>query len=162
MGWELPWYPSPTAAMWTLAFDSALPQCIRRDGRAGLRHTSSNGPRDEAMGTANHWSYLDMTALGTLRRRGGLARGFTNKTPTLPSGWKLARQYDAEESPEPKWVRCPTLESPPSESATRGERSARAKEGATGRLRAARPFNRRGARVPRIGNHPTGTDTRSR
>ena len=92
--------------------------------RQGVPHLLHQQPRRRADG-----EHLELSRHHCARAPGGvggLARGLPQTPPY--KWWNWHDNYDAEASPDPKWVEViPTLEKPPSESAT--QRRKRAKEG---------------------------------
>src|SRR4029453_9530958 len=146
MGWEMPWYTI------TDGFDADFGvdewhghNVFFRDGDKVFRTYFINSRGDEAMGTT--WSYLDIIRsavrrLGRTRQRVTPRRrrtsGGTGTTTTAPRRC-LARSG----------ARCPTLEKPPSESATSATRTTStpptADRGAPTRRR-ARPGDRCGSK----------------
>src|SRR6267143_921854 len=72
-----------------------------RDGERVFRTYFINGRGDEAMGTS--WSYLDMTALGRQETWEDSPEAYP-QTPTY-KWWNWHDNYDAEASPDPKWVK---------------------------------------------------------
>jgi len=74
-----------------------------RDGDHGdkvFRTYFINSRGDEAMGTT--WSYLDMTALGRQETWEDSPEGYPQTPPY--KWWNWHNNYDAEASPDPKWV----------------------------------------------------------
>jgi predicted dithiol-disulfide oxidoreductase (DUF899 family) len=105
MGWKMPWYTI------TDSFDKDFGvdewhghNAFIREGDKVFRTYFINNRGDEAMGSV--WSYLDLTALRRRHISGGT--GMTTTTPRP----RLTRSGS----------RCPTLEKPPSETATRRRR----------------------------------------
>ena len=85
-----------------------------------------NSRGDEAMGTT--WSYLDITPLGRQETWEDSPEGYPQTPPY--KWWNWHDNYDAEASPDPKWVDIiPTLKKPPSESATQRRKHDRGMQG---------------------------------
>jgi predicted dithiol-disulfide oxidoreductase (DUF899 family) len=134
MGWEMPWYTI------TDSFDADFGvdewhghNVFFRDGERVFRTYFINNRGDEAMGTT--WSYLDITPLGRQETWEDSPEGYPQTPPY--KWWNWHDNYDAEASPDPKWVDIITDPQEPPESAT--QRRKRAKRRAPlRRLRAAR------------------------
>ena len=101
MGWEMPWYTI------TDSFDSDFGvnewhghNAFIRDGDKVFRTYFINERGDEAMGTT--WSYLDITALGRQEMWEDSPEGYPQTPPY--KWWNWHDNYDAEASPDPKWV----------------------------------------------------------
>src|SRR5712664_116750 len=101
MGWEIPWYTI------TDSFDADFGvdewhghNAFIRDGERVFRTYFINGRGDEAMGTT--WSYLDMTALGRQELWEDSPEGYP-QTQTY-KWWNWHDNYEAEASPDLKWV----------------------------------------------------------
>jgi predicted dithiol-disulfide oxidoreductase (DUF899 family) len=101
MGWEMPWYTV------TDSFDTDFGvheyhghNAFIRDGERVFRTYFINSRGDEAMGTV--WSYLDMTALGRQETWEDSPQGYPQTAPY--KWWNWHDNYDAESSPDPKWV----------------------------------------------------------
>jgi len=101
MGWTMPWYTI------TDSFDQDFGveewhghNAFIRDGERIFRTYFINERGDEAMGSV--WSYLDMTALGRQEIWEDSPEGY----PQIPpyKWWNWHDNYDAEASPNPKWV----------------------------------------------------------
>jgi predicted dithiol-disulfide oxidoreductase (DUF899 family) len=102
MGWEMPWYTI------TDSFDADFGvdewhghNVFIRDGERVFRTYFVNGRGDEAMGST--WSYLDITPLGRQEIWEDSPEGYP-QTPTY-KWWNWHDNYDAETSPDPKWVK---------------------------------------------------------
>jgi predicted dithiol-disulfide oxidoreductase (DUF899 family) len=101
MGWTMPWYTI------TDSFDSDFGvhewhghNVFFRDGDKVFRTYFINSRGDEAMGTI--WSYLDITPLGRQETWEDSPEGYPQTTPY--KWWNWHDNYDAEASPNPKWV----------------------------------------------------------
>jgi len=101
MGWKMPWYTI------TDSFDKDFGvdewhghNAFIRDGDKVFRTYLINARGDEAMGST--WSYLDMTALGRQEEWEDSPEGYPH-TPRY-KWWNWHDNYDAEASPDPKWV----------------------------------------------------------
>jgi len=102
MGWKIPWYTI------TDSFDKDFGvdewhghNAFIRDGERVFRTYFINNRGDEAMGTS--WSYLDITGASAVRRLGKTPHRVTRR-PRRTSGGNWHDNYDAEASPDPKWV----------------------------------------------------------
>jgi len=102
MGWKMPWYTI------TDTFDTDFGvnewhghNAFIRDGDKVFRTYFINNRADEAMGST--WSYLDLTALGRQEEWEDSPEGYP-QTPTY-KWWNWHDNYDAEASPDPKWVK---------------------------------------------------------
>jgi hypothetical protein len=71
-----------------------------RDGDKVFRTYFVNSRGDEAMGTT--WSYLDITPLGRQETWEDSPEGYPQTPPY--KWWNWHDNYDAEASPDPKWV----------------------------------------------------------
>src|SRR5262249_14278004 len=120
MGWKMPWYTI------TDTFDADFGvdewhghNVFFRDKKRVFRTYLINSRGDEAMGTT--WSYLDITPLGR-QETWGRARQRFPPTPGRISGGTGTTTM----TPRPRLTgsgsRCPTLEKPPSDSATQNDR----------------------------------------
>ena len=125
MGWEMPWYTM------TDSFDADFGvdewhghNVFFRDGEQVFRTYFINNRGDEAMGTT--WSYLDITPLGRQETWEDSPEGYPQTPPY--KWWNWHDNYDAEASPDPKWVDIIT---DPQGAAPEGatQRRKRAKEG---------------------------------
>ena len=101
MGWEMPWYTI------TDSFDTDFGvnewhghNVFFRDGERVFRTYFINNRADEAMGTT--WSYLDITPLGRQETWEDSPEGYPQTPPY--KWWNRHDNYDAETSPDPKWV----------------------------------------------------------
>ena len=101
MGWEMPWYTI------TDGFDADFGvdewhghNAFIRDGDDVFRTYFINNRGDEAMGTT--WSYLDITPLGRQETWEDSPEGYPQTPPY--KWWNWHDNYDAEASPDPKWV----------------------------------------------------------
>jgi predicted dithiol-disulfide oxidoreductase (DUF899 family) len=103
MGWErIPWY-----TFLTPGFDKDFGvdeyhghNVFFRDGERVFRTYFVNGRGDEVMGTV--WSYLDITPLGRQEIWEDSPEGYPQGAPY--KWWNWNDNYDAEASPDPKWV----------------------------------------------------------
>jgi predicted dithiol-disulfide oxidoreductase (DUF899 family) len=71
-----------------------------RDGERVFRTYFINNRGDEAMGST--WSYLDLTPLGRQETWEDSPEGYPQSAPY--KWWNWHDNYDAEASPNPKWV----------------------------------------------------------
>jgi len=101
MGWKMPWYTI------TDSFDADFGvdewhghNVFFRDGERVFRTYFINSRGDEAMGTT--WSYLDATPLGRQETWEDSPEGYPQTRPY--KWWNWHDNYDAETSPDPKWV----------------------------------------------------------
>ena len=101
MDWKMPWYTM------TDSFDADFGvdewhghNVFFRDGDRIVRTYFINGRGDEAMGTI--WSYLDMTALGRQEIWEDSPEGYPQTAPY--KWWNWHDNYEAEASPDPKWI----------------------------------------------------------
>ncbi len=102
MGWKMPWYTM------TDSFDSDFGVnewhghnvFIHDDQGKVFRTYFINNRGDEAMGTT--WSYLDLTPLGRQEKWEDSPEGYPQTPPY--KWWNWHDNYDAEASPDPKWV----------------------------------------------------------
>jgi predicted dithiol-disulfide oxidoreductase (DUF899 family) len=102
MGWKMPWYTI------TDSFDSDFGVdewhghnvFIRDDHGRIFRTYFINNRGDEAMGTV--WSYLDLTPLGRQELWEDSPEGYPQTTTY--KWWNWHDNYEAESSPDPKWV----------------------------------------------------------
>src|SRR5215831_11097275 len=93
MSWEMPWYTI------TDSFDKDF-GVDEWHGHNVFRTYFINNRGDEAMGTV--WSYLDITALGRQETWEDSPEGYPQTPPY--KWWNWHDNYDAEASPNPKWV----------------------------------------------------------
>ena len=101
MGWKMPWYTLTD----TFDVDFGVDQwhghnAFIRDGDKIFRTYLINNRGDEALGTT--WSYLDMTALGRQETWEDSPEGYPQTPPY--KWWNWHDNYEAETSPNPKWV----------------------------------------------------------
>src|SRR6059036_1079484 len=101
MDWEMPWYTI------TDDFDKDFgvdewhgTNAFIRAGDNVFRTYFINNRGDEQMG--NTWNYLDITALGRQEEWEDSPEGYPQTPPY--AWWNWHDEYDAEASPEPKWV----------------------------------------------------------
>jgi len=101
MGWEMPWYTL------TDGFDADFnvdewhgTNAFIRDGERVFRTYFINARGDEQMGGT--WNYLDITALGRQEEWEDSPEGYPRTPPY--KWWNWHDNYDAEASPDPKWV----------------------------------------------------------
>src|SRR6201997_4241534 len=101
MGWKMPWY--------TITDDFDVDFGVHEwhghnafihDGARVFRTYFINNRGDEAMGSI--WSYLDLTALGRQEKWEDSPEGYPQTPPY--KWWNWHDNYDAEASPDPKWV----------------------------------------------------------
>jgi predicted dithiol-disulfide oxidoreductase (DUF899 family) len=105
MGWQMPWYTI------TDSFDKDFgvdewhgTNAFIRDGEQIFRTYFINNRGDEQMG--NTWNYLDITALGRQEEWEDSPEGYPQSPPY--KWWNWHDNYDAEASPDPKWVQIST------------------------------------------------------
>src|SRR6202012_5113941 len=120
MGWDIPWYTI------TDGFDADFGvaewhghNAFIRDGDRVFRTYLINSRGDEAMGTT--WSYLDIPPLGRQETWEASPEGYPQTPPY--KWWNWHDNYDAEASPDPKWVDIIT---DPQEAARKREAEAKA------------------------------------
>ena len=101
MGWTMPWYTI------TDSFDTDFGvdewhghNAFIRDGDKVFRTYFINSRGDEAMGTT--WSYLDITPFGRQETWEDSPEGYPQTPPD--KWWNWHDNYDAEASPDQKWV----------------------------------------------------------
>ena len=101
MEWQMPWYTI------TDSFDKDFgvdewhgTNAFIRDGESIFRTYFINSRGDEQMG--NTWNYLDITALGRQEKWEDSPEGYPQSPPY--KWWNWHDNYDAEASPDPKWV----------------------------------------------------------
>jgi predicted dithiol-disulfide oxidoreductase (DUF899 family) len=102
MGWKMPWYSI------TDSFDQDFGVnewhghnvFIRDDQNKIFRTYLINSRGDEAIGTV--WSYLDLTPLGRQETWEHSPEGYPQTRPY--EWWNWHDNYDAEVSPNPKWI----------------------------------------------------------
>ena len=101
MGWEMPWYTITDSFDVDFGVDEWHGHNVfLRDGERIFRTYFINSRGDEAMGTT--WSYLDITPLGRQETWEDLPEGYPQTPPY--KWWNWHDNYDAEASPDPKWV----------------------------------------------------------
>ena len=113
MGWKMPWYTL------TDGFDKDFGvdewhghNAFIRDGDRIFRTYFTNERGDEAMGTV--WSYLDITALGRQENWENSPAGYPQSAPY--KWWNWHDNYQAEASPNAKWVEVSDAKEAPSDS----------------------------------------------
>jgi predicted dithiol-disulfide oxidoreductase (DUF899 family) len=101
MEWKMPWYSI------TDSFDTDFgvdewhgTNAFIRDGNDVFRTYFINNRGDEQMGST--WNYLDITALGRQEEWEDSPEGYPQTPPY--KWWNWHDNYDAEASPDPKWV----------------------------------------------------------
>jgi len=101
MGWKMPWYTI------TDSFDTDFgvdewhgTNAFIRDGDKMFRTYFINNRGDEQMGST--WNYLDITALGRQEEWEDSPEGYPQTPPY--KWWNWHDNYDADASPDPKWV----------------------------------------------------------
>ena len=101
MGWEMPWYTITDSFDTDFGVDEWHGHNVFfRDGDQVFRTYFINNRGDEAMGTT--WSYLDITPLGRQETWEDSPEGYPQTPPY--KWWNWHDNYDAEASPDPKWV----------------------------------------------------------
>ncbi len=115
----MPWYTSRDSfrqrlCVWT---SGTAHNAFIRDGDRAFRTYFINGRGDEAMGTV--WSYLDMTALGRQELWEDSPEGYPQTA--MYKWWNWHDNYDAEATPNQKWVQVSRQEKPPFERKTDSE-----------------------------------------
>ena len=101
MGWEMPWYTITDSFDKDFGVDQWHGHNVFfRDGDKVSRTHFINSRGDEAMGTT--WSYLDITPLGRQETWEDSPEGYPQTAPY--KWWNWHDNYDAEPSPDPKWV----------------------------------------------------------
>jgi len=102
MGWKMPWYTMTDTFDKDFGVDEwhGHNVFIRDDHGKIFRTYFINNRGDEAMGTT--WSYLDLTPLGRQETWEDSPKGYP-KTPPY-KWWNWHDNYDAEVSPDPKWI----------------------------------------------------------
>jgi predicted dithiol-disulfide oxidoreductase (DUF899 family) len=102
MGWEMPWYTITDSLDADFGVDEWHGHNVFfRDGERVFRTYFINNRGDEAMGTI--WSYLDITPLGRQETWEDSPEGYPQTEPY--KWWNWHDNYDAEASPDPKWVK---------------------------------------------------------
>jgi predicted dithiol-disulfide oxidoreductase (DUF899 family) len=106
MGWNMPWYTITDNFDIDFGVDQwhGTNAFIRDDDNNVFRTYFINNRGDEQMG--NTWNYLDITALGRQEEWEDSPEGYP-KTPTY-KWWNWHDNYDAQASPDPKWVEIST------------------------------------------------------
>jgi predicted dithiol-disulfide oxidoreductase (DUF899 family) len=102
MGWEkIPWYTMTDSFDKDFGVDQWHGHNVFfRDGDRVFRTYFINNRGDEAMGTT--WSYLDLTPLGRQETWEDSPEGYPQEPPY--KWWNWHDNYDAETSPDRKWV----------------------------------------------------------
>ena len=101
MGWKMPWYTITDSFDIDFGVDEWHGHNVFfRDGDKIFRTYFINSRGDEAMGTI--WSYLDITPLGRQETWEDSPEGYPQTAPY--KWWNWHDNYDAEASPNPKWV----------------------------------------------------------
>src|ERR1700733_13397057 len=101
MGWEMPWYTIADSFDRDFGVDQWHGHNVFfRDGDNVFRTYFINNRGDEAMGST--WSYLDLTPLGRQEGWEDSPAGYPQTAPY--KWWNWHDNYDAEASPNPKWV----------------------------------------------------------
>jgi predicted dithiol-disulfide oxidoreductase (DUF899 family) len=101
MSWEMPWYTMTDSFDKDFGVDEWHGHNVFfRDGEHVFRTYFINSRGDEAMGTT--WSYLDITPLGRQETWEDSPAGYPQTPPY--KWWNWHDNYDAEASPNPKWV----------------------------------------------------------
>jgi predicted dithiol-disulfide oxidoreductase (DUF899 family) len=101
MGWKMPWYTILDSFDKDFGVDEWHGHNVFfRDGQKVFRTYFINNRGDEAMGTI--WSYLDITPLGRQETWEDSPEGYPQTPPY--KWWNWHDNYDAEASPDPKWV----------------------------------------------------------
>ena len=106
MNWTMPWYTITDNFDIDFGVDQwhGTNAFIRDDDNKVFRTYFINNRGDEQMG--NTWNYLDITALGRQEEWEDSPEGYP-KTATY-KWWNWHDNYDAEASPDPKWVQIST------------------------------------------------------
>jgi predicted dithiol-disulfide oxidoreductase (DUF899 family) len=102
MGWKMPWYTITDSFDKDFGVDEwhGHNVFIRDDHGKIFRTYFINNRGDEAMGTT--WSYLDITPLGRQETWEDSPQGYPQTPPY--KWWNWHDNYDAEPSPNPKWI----------------------------------------------------------
>jgi predicted dithiol-disulfide oxidoreductase (DUF899 family) len=101
MGWDMPWYTMTDNFDKDFGVDEWNGHNVFfRDGDKVFRTYFINVRGDEAMGTI--WSYLDITPLGRQETWEDSPEGYPQTPPY--KWWNWHDNYDAQTSPDPKWV----------------------------------------------------------
>ena len=99
--WTMPWYT--ITSDWDTDFGVDQwhgTNVFVRDGDRVFRTYFINNRGDEAMGST--WSYLDLTPLGRQETWEDSPEGYPQTAPY--KWWNWHDNYDAEPTPNPKWV----------------------------------------------------------
>jgi predicted dithiol-disulfide oxidoreductase (DUF899 family) len=101
MGWKMPWYTITDSFDKDFGVDEwAGYNVFFYDGGNIFRTYFINNRGGEALGTT--WSYLDITPLGRQESWEDSPDGYPQTSPY--KWWNWHDNYDAERSPDPKWV----------------------------------------------------------
>jgi predicted dithiol-disulfide oxidoreductase (DUF899 family) len=101
MGWTMPWYTMRDSFDTDFGVDEWHgTNAFIRDGDKVFRTYFINNRGDEQMGST--WNYLDITALGRQEEWEDSPEGYPQTPPY--KWWNWHDNYDAEASPDPKWV----------------------------------------------------------
>jgi len=102
MGWKMPWYTMTDSFDKDFGVDEwhGHNVFIRDDSGKVFRTYFINNRGDEHMGTV--WSYLDLTPLGRQETWEDSPEGYPQTPPY--KWWNWHDNYNAEPSPNPKWV----------------------------------------------------------
>jgi predicted dithiol-disulfide oxidoreductase (DUF899 family) len=101
MGWKMPWYTITDSFDTDFGVDEWHGHNVFiRDGDKVFRTYFINDRGDEAMGTT--WNYLDITPLGRQETWEDSPEGYPQSPPY--EWWNWHDNYDAEASPDPKWI----------------------------------------------------------
>jgi predicted dithiol-disulfide oxidoreductase (DUF899 family) len=102
MGWKMPWYTMIDSFDKDFGVDEwhGHNVLIHDDQGRIFRTYFINNRGDEAMGTV--WSYLDLTPLGRQETWEDSPKGYPQSAPY--KWWNWHDNYDAEASPDQKWV----------------------------------------------------------
>ena len=101
MGWKMPWYTITDSFDVDFGVDQWHGHnAFIRNGNKVFRTYFINNRGDEAMGSV--WNYLDMTALGRQETWEDSPEGYPQTAPY--NWWNWHDNYDAEVTPNPKWV----------------------------------------------------------
>ncbi len=124
MGWEMPWYTMTDSFDKDFGVDEWHGHNVFfRDGEKVYRTYFINNRADEQMG--NPWNYLDITALGRQEEWEDSPEGYPQTPPY--KWWNWHDNYDAEASPDPKWIDITT--DPEGAASRRREAEAKASKG---------------------------------
>jgi predicted dithiol-disulfide oxidoreductase (DUF899 family) len=101
MDWKMPWYTIRDSFAADFGVDEWHGHNVFfREGERVFRTYFINNRGDEAMGTT--WSYLDITPLGRQETWEDSPEGYPQTAPY--KWWNWHDNYEAEASPNPKWV----------------------------------------------------------